>query len=96
VKQNDCKNGKLSTVIGIIIVSLILFLASSCDNDKSKISSALYNKVASDIVENGGDPQFDIDYIEIDGNEAEIGYRLLGGSYKANAFKTQNGNWIIR
>ncbi|WP_281868036.1 hypothetical protein NST37_17185 [Brevibacillus sp. FSL K6-6036] len=96
MEQIEKKSHK-KTIIGLIVVGLILFfIASSCDNDKGKISSALYGKVAREIVENGGDPQFNINYIEVKGNNADISYDLLGGTFKTSAIKTKDGTWVVR
>jgi len=69
---------------------------SGCGGDEGKIASELYVKYAQDIVVKGGDPQFDINYIEINGDTAEISYDLLGGTFKTSAYKTKDGTWVVR
>ncbi|MGG1664540.1 hypothetical protein [Brevibacillus sp. NRS-1366] len=94
--QNQEKKSRKSSIIGLILIGVVAaIIFSSCNSDKSKISKAAYGKFANDIVLNGGDPQFNIDFININGNSAEVGYRLLGGSYKTTATKL-NGEWIIK
>lgn len=86
---------KRKKYIVFAIVAFILLFWILTPSDKGKISAELYRLVAKNIVEQGGDPQFDVNYIEVKGNNADISYNLLGGSFKARASKNTKGEWII-
>lgn len=94
-QSQETKKNRPSIVTLIIVAIITGIIFSSCNTDKSKISKEVYRKFASDIIRNGGDPEFTIDNININGNRAEINFRLLGGSYKTVATKIK-GEWVVR
>jgi len=73
------------------IVGIILLWPT----EEGKVSRALRENISSKLSTGISSVGFDVNWVEINGDRAEISYRLLGSNYKATAIKV-DGKWIIR